>query len=107
MGYTVMLWLVNPGEQSHEAEGLEHTAGEARSEHPGAMSGVNAPPAVTRLVFGHYAGEAEAHKALEGIEAALSENRALHVHHANGHHFVIPAARVHYAVMAEVPRPGV
>ena len=106
MGYTLMLWLVNPGAQAHEAEALEHTQGAARAEHPGAVSGVDVPPALTRLVYGHYTLEDEAHKALEEIEGALALNRALHVHHTNGHHFVIPAARVHYAVMAEVPHAG-
>ena len=104
MAYTVMLWLVNPGEQAHEQEALEHTQGSARAEHPGAVTGVNVPPTLTRLVYGHYALEDEAHKVLEEIERALSQNRALHVHHSNGHHFVIPTARVHYAVMAEAPQ---
>jgi hypothetical protein len=53
MTYSVMVWLVDPGEQAHQEEAMQRTtAGRARA--PGAASGVNEPPAFTRMVYGVY-----------------------------------------------------
>lgn len=99
MSFTVMLWLVNPGEQFHEGDAVAHSSGEARSIHPGAKSGVNEPPAFTRLVYGAFDRVEDAEEALEEIERCLTESRPLRVEMSNARVFLIPAARVHYAVI--------
>ena len=43
MAYSVMVWLVAPGEQAHQAEAMQRTT-TGRSQAPGAPSGVNEPP---------------------------------------------------------------
>ena len=47
MAYSVMVWLVDPGEQAHQREAMRRTT-TGRSQAPGAASGVNEPPAFTR-----------------------------------------------------------
>lgn len=105
MAYTIMLWLVNPGEQIHQDEALELTQGAQRAVLPGAMSGVTEPPAATRLVYGVYDTQNEAATALQVVGEQLAQARPLMVTLRGGHVFLIPAGRVHYAVMAEVVRP--
>ncbi|GAA5534308.1 hypothetical protein [Deinococcus aluminii] len=105
MAYTIMLWLVNPGEQIHQDEALELTQGAQRAVLPGAMSGVTEPPAATRLVYGVYDTQNEAATALQVVGEQLAQGRPLMVTLRGGHVFLIPAGRVHYAVMAEVVRP--
>lgn len=99
MSYTVMLWLVNPGEQFREGDAVAHSSGEARERHPGAKSGVNEPPAFTRLVYGAFDRAEDAEAVLEQIERCLTESRPLRLEMPTGRVFLIPAARVHYAVM--------
>lgn len=105
MAYTVMLWLVNPGEQINEdgADALTH--GPHRRALPGAMSGITEPPAATRLVYGVYPTQDEAAEALEALGDTLAQGRPVLVTLRGGHVFLVPPARVHYAAMAEVTRP--
>lgn len=105
MAYTIMLWLVNPGEQIFEDDALELTQGMERDLLPGAMSGVTEPPAATRLVYGVFDTDAPARAELERIGESLAANRPLVITQRSGHTFLVPARRVHYAVMAEVIRP--
>jgi hypothetical protein len=106
VAYSVMVWLVAPGEQAHQSEAMQRTTG--RSQAPGAASGVNEPPAFTRMVYGVYESLDEAKKALSEISNKLRENEPLEitsgVEHAN-RIFLIPASRIHYVVCDEVERP--
>jgi hypothetical protein len=107
VAYSVMIWLVNPGEQAHQAEAMQRTT-TGRSQAPGAASGVNEPPAFTRMVYGVYETLDDAKKALSEISNKLRDNEPLEVssgpEHAN-RIFLIPAHRVHYVVYDEVERP--
>jgi hypothetical protein len=106
VAYSVMVWLVDPGEQAHQAEAVQRTTG--RSQASGAASGVNEPPAFTRMVYGVYERLDEAKKALSEISNKLRENEPLEitsgVEHAN-RIFLILAHRVHYVVCDDVERP--
>ena len=107
MAYSVMIWLVNPGEQAYEVE--EVTISTEKREHaPGAATGVNMSPAFTRMVYGVYESLEEAKKALSEISNTLRQNEPLQVtsdpQHAN-RIFLIPAYRVHYVVCDYVERP--
>jgi hypothetical protein len=107
VAYSVMVWLVAPGEQAHQSEAMQRTT-TGRSLAPGAASGVNEPPAFTRMVYGVYESLDEAKKALSGISNKLRENEPLEItsgaEHAN-RIVLIPAHRVHYIVCSEVERP--
>ncbi len=107
MAYSVMVWLVNPGEQAHEVGAMARTT-TGRSAAAGAASGVNEPPAFTRMLYGVYASLDEAKQALSEIRSNLRQNEPLEVssgaEHAN-RIFLIPADRVHYVVCDEVERP--
>src|SRR5215211_6868258 len=107
VAYSVMIWLVDPGEQAHQAEAVQRTT-TGRSQAPGAASGVNEPPAFTRMAYGVYESLDEAKKALSEISNKLRENEPLEItsgaEHAN-RIFLIPAHRVHYVVCNEVERP--
>ena len=107
MAYSVMVWLVDPGEQAHQGEAMRRTTA-GRSQAPGAASGVNEPPAFTRMVYGVYESPDEAKNALSEISKKLRENEPLEItsgaEHAN-RTFLIPAYRVHYVVCEEVKRP--
>lgn len=105
MAYTIMLWLVNPGGQIYQDEALELTQGSQRAVLPGAMSGVTEPPAATRLVYSVYDTQNEAATALQVLGEQLAQGRPILVTLRSGHAFLVPAGRVHYAVMAEVMRP--
>ena len=107
MAYSVMVWLVDPGEQAHQEEAMQRTtAGRARA--PGAASAVNEPPAFTRMVYGVYESLEEAKKALSEISNTLRENEPLQITSGPEHAdriFLIPAYRVHYVVCDSVERP--
>jgi hypothetical protein len=107
VAYSVMVWLVAPGEQAHQAEAMQRTT-TGRSQAPGAASGVNEPPAFTRMVYGVYESLDEVNKALSEISDKLRENEPLQItsgaEHAN-RTFLIPVHRVHYVVCEEVERP--
>ena len=107
MAYSVMVWLISPGEQAHQEEASQRTT-TGRDKAPGAASGVNEPPAFTRMVYGVYESLDEAKKALSEISNKLRQNEPLEItsgpEHAN-RIFLIPAYRVHYVVCDEVERP--
>jgi hypothetical protein len=107
VAYSVMVWLVDPGEQAHQPEAMQRTT-TGRSQAPGAASGVNEPPAFTRMVYGVYESLDEANEALSEISDKLRANEPLRIssgaEHAN-RTFLIPAYRVHYVVCDEVERP--
>ena len=107
MAYSVMVWLVDPGEQAHQEEAMQRTTA-GRANAPGAASGVNEPPAFTRMVYGVYESLDEAKDALSEISDKLRENEPLEItseaEHAN-RIFLIPAYRVHYVVCDYVERP--
>src|SRR5918993_4543503 len=107
VAYSVMLWLVAPGEQAHQSEAMQRTT-TGRSQAPGAASGVNEPPAFSRMVYGVYESLDEAEKALSEISNKLRENEPLEITSAPEHAnriFLIPAYRVHYVVCDDVQRP--
>ena len=107
MAYSVMVWLVDPGEQAHQREAMQRTT-TGRSQAPGAASGVNEPPAFTRMVYGVYESLDEAKQALSEISKGLRENEPLEITSAPEHAnrtFLIPAHRVHYVVCDEDERP--
>jgi hypothetical protein len=107
VAYGVMVWLVAPGEQAHQPEAMQRTT-TGRSQARGAASGVNEPPAFTRMLYGVYESLDEAKKALSEISDKLRENEPLEItsgaEHAN-RIFLIPAHRIHYIVCNEVERP--
>ena len=107
MAYSVMVWLVDPGEQAHQQHAIQRTT-TGRSKAPGAASGVNEPPAFTRIVFGVYEDQDEAEQALGDISRTLQQNAPLRItsgaEHAN-RTLLIPANRVHYVVCEYVERP--
>jgi hypothetical protein len=107
VAYSVMVWLVAPGEQAHQGAAMQRTT-TGRSQAPGAASGINEPPAFTRMLYGVYESLDEAKKALSEISKKLRENEPLEItsgaEHAN-RISLIPAHRVHYVVCSEVERP--
>ena len=107
MAHSVMVWLVNPGEQAHQQEAMQRTT-TGRDKASGAASGVNEPPAFTRIVYGVYERLDEAKNALSEISNKLQDNQPLEItsgpEHAN-RIFLIPADRVHYVVCDDVVRP--
>lgn len=107
MAYSVMVWLVDPGEQAHQEQAMQRTT-TGRAQAPGAASGVNEPPAFTRIVYGVYESLDKAKQALSEISNELRVTESLEItsgpEHAN-RIFLIPAHRVHYVVCAEVERP--
>jgi hypothetical protein len=103
MAYSVMVWLVNPGEQAHQEEEIARSAD--RVQNPGAASGVNEPPAFTRLVYGVYEDAQEAEHALGEISDNLQQNQPLRLEMHGNRIFLVPANRVHYVVCDEVVRP--
>jgi hypothetical protein len=102
-----MVWLVDPGEQAHQVQAMQRTT-TGRAQAPGAASGVNEPPAFTRIVYGVYESLDEAKDALSVISNKLRENEPLEItsgpEHAN-RILLIPAYRVHYVICDEVERP--
>jgi hypothetical protein len=107
VAYSVMVWLVDPGEQAHQEEAMQRTT-TGRDQAPGAATGVNEPPAFTRMVYGVYESLDEAKTALSEISSKLRQNEPLEItsgpEHAN-RIFLIPAHRVHYVICDEVGRP--
>jgi hypothetical protein len=107
VAYSVMVWLVDPGEQAHQEAAMQRTT-TGRAQAPGAASGVNEPPAFTRMVYGVYESLDEAKKALSEISNKMRQHQPLEItsgpEHAN-RIFLIPAQRVHYVVCDDVERP--
>ena len=104
MAYSVMVWMVDPGRQSHEEQDLQRSV-EQRDKEPGAAGGVNVAPPFTRMVYGVYDSEPEARATLDRISESLSQNRPLRLNMHGDRTFLIPAQRVHYVVCDEVERP--
>lgn len=107
MAYSVMIWLVNPGEQAYEAEEVAIST-ERREHAPGAATGVNMSPAFTRMIYGVYESQEQARQVLEDISNTLQQNAPVWVTSSPEHTnrvFLIPASRVHYVVCDEVVRP--
>jgi hypothetical protein len=105
MAYSIIVWLINAGDQAHLDEAVRPTADPNRDGSPGAASGVNVPPVFNRFVYGLYQGEAEADAALRAIAQHLEANRPLIVPMRGNQKFLVPAARIHYVACAEAIRP--
>jgi hypothetical protein len=104
MAYSVMVWMVDPGEQAYQDEDVLRSTIE-REKAPGSATGVNMPPAFTRMVYGVYETQAEAEQALGDISVTLQQNAPLRISMHGNRTFLIPANRVHYVVCDEVVRP--
>lgn len=104
MAYSVMIWLVNPGEHPQQEE-EEVRLTDGRESAPGAHSGVNMGYAIPRMVYGVYESQDEAEGALKEISNNLQQNSPLRINAASHRQFLIPADRVHYVACEEVTRP--
>ena len=104
MAYSVMVWLVNPGEHPQEL-GEQARASAGREHAPGAATGVNMGPALPRMVYGVYESQDDAESALQEISNNLKQNAPLRLTMHGNRVFLIPADRVHYVVCDEVKRP--
>ena len=104
MAYSVMVWLVNPGEHPQE-EDEEARASAGRENAPGAATGVNVGHALPRLVYGVYESQDDADGALAEIADNLRQNAPLRIPQHGNRVFLVPAERVHYVVCDEVTRP--
>ena len=104
MAYSVMVWLVYPGEYPQQ-EGEEDWASAGRDEAPGAATGSNVGHALPRMRYGVYESQEEAEGALQEISDHLQQNRPLRVSSQASRVWLLPADRVHYVVCEEVTRP--
>lgn len=104
MAYSIMVWLVNPGEYpQQELEEVRATDTEGAS---GAATGSNIGYALPRMVYGVYEDQGEAEKALDEVSNTLQSNTPLRISAQANRVWLIPADRVHYVVCEEVERPG-
>ncbi len=104
MAYSVMVWLVDPGEHPQEEDEVAR-ASAGRESAPGAATGVNIGPALPRLVYGVYENQDDAENALAEISNNLQQNMPLRMNMHGNRVFLVPADRVHYVVCDEVVRP--
>ncbi|MDQ4063610.1 MAG: hypothetical protein M3122_06925 [Actinomycetota bacterium] len=104
MAYSVMLWLVNPGEHPQQID-EEVRLADAPESVPGAHTGSNIGYTLPRMVYGVYESQDEAESALKEISNNLQQNTPLRVSAQSRRVFLIPADRVHYIVCEEVTRP--
>ena len=104
MAYSVMVWLVNPGEYPQQA-GEEDRAFAGRDKAPGASTGANIGNALPRMVYGIYDEQNEAERALSEISDKLQQNAPLRISAQSSRVWLLPADRVHYVVCEEVQRP--
>ena len=104
MAYSVMVWLVDPGEYPHEDD-EETRVGAAPETTSGARTGVNVGYPIPRMVYGVYENQHDADRALEEISNKLQQNSPLRLDMHGNRSFLIPAERVHYVVCDEVTRP--
>lgn len=104
MAYSVMVWLVNPGEYPQE-EREEEWASAGRDEAPGAATGSNIGHALPRMRYGVYESQEDAEGALAEISDRLQQNKPLRITSQASRQWLIPAERVHYVVCEEVTRP--
>lgn len=103
MAYSVMVWLVNPGEYPQQE--LEEARAAEPEEASGASTGSNIGHALPRMVYGVYEGREEAEQALYKISNSLQANEPLRISAQSSRVWLIPAERVHYVVCEEVERP--
>lgn len=103
MAYSVMVWLVNPGE--YPQQDLETTRAADPEGAPGAATGSNIGYALPRMVYGVYESQDEADQALGEISGSLQSNEPLRISPQSDRVWLIPADRVHYVVCEEVERP--
>ena len=103
MAYSVMVWLVNPGEYPQQE--LEETRAADNEGASGAATGSNIGYALPRMVYGVYEGQEEAEQALYEISNTLQSNKPLRISAQANRVWLIPADRVHYVVCEEVERP--
>lgn len=99
MPYSIMVWLVDPGEDLHD---LGHQ--ERRENLPGAASGFTAPPTARCLSYGLFENEIDLEEALMQVGESLRRNSPLRISHGS-RTFIVPASRVHYVVCDQVHRP--
>ena len=104
MAYSVMVWLVNPGEHPQQID-EQVRIDEAPGTIPGAHTGANIGYAIPRMVYGVYESQDEAESALKEISNNLQQNAPLRISAHSHRQFLIPADRVHYVVCEEVTRP--
>jgi hypothetical protein len=104
MAYSVMVWLVDPGEYPQEEDEMARAVA-GREHAAGAATGVNIGPALPRMVYGVYENQQDAERALGEISGNLQQNMPLRMDMHGGRVFLIPAQRVHYVVCDEVQRP--
>lgn len=104
MAYSIMVWLVNPGEYPQQE--MEETRAADTEGASGASTGSNIGYALPRMVYGVYEGQEEAEQALYKISNTLQSNTPLRISAQANRVWLIPADRVHYVVCEEVERPG-
>ena len=104
MAYSVMVWLVAPGEHPQQ-EREEEWAAAGRDEAPGAATGANIGYALPRMRYGVYESQQDADNALSEISDNLQQNRPLRISSQASRVWLLPADRVHYVVCEEVQRP--
>lgn len=103
MAYSIMVWLVNPGE--HPQQEVEETRAADTEGASGAATGSNMGYALPRMVYGVYDEQEEAEQALYEISNILQSNKPLRISARANRVWLIPADRVHYVVCEEVERP--
>ncbi|MGF1471579.1 MAG: hypothetical protein ACFB50_07555 [Rubrobacteraceae bacterium] len=102
MAYSVMVWLVNPGEYPQQE--LEETRA-ADPAASGASTGTNIGYALPRIVYGVYETQEDAEQALFKISNSLQGNEPLRIPTRDNRVWLLPAGRVHYVVCEEAERP--
>lgn len=104
MAYSVIVWLVNPGEYPQE-EREELWAAEGRDDAPGAHTGSTVGYPLPRMRYGVYENQQDAEGALQEISDLVQQNKPLRITSQASRQWLIPADRVHYVVCEEVIRP--
>jgi len=104
MAYSVVVWLVNPGEYPQQ-EREEELASAGRDEAPRAATGSNVGYPLPRMRYGIYESQEKADGALAQIATLLQEGHPLRINAQASRSWMIPASRVHYVVCEEVERP--
>ena len=104
MAYSVLVWLVNPGDYAQE-EREEEWASAGSDKVPGAHTGSNVGHALPRMRYGVYESQEDAEGALQEISEKLQQNQPLRITSQATRQWLIPAERVHYVVCEEVTRP--
>lgn len=103
MAYSVMVWLVNPGEYPQQE--MEETRAAEPKGAVGAATGSNIGYALPRMVYGVYENQEDAEQALYDISNTLQGNAPLRISGHSDRVWLIPATRIHYVVCEAVERP--